>query len=735
MPPSASSSQIPTRPKTKSKKRTDQARKGQPIPSNQIASMSDEDIASPQAKRRRTRSTSKSPSSPGSRKRAWKGKRNESEEEEADVGEDGEDEVQEEEEDVDDRERSKASRTKRTRQRGGPLELSPSTPSSDDRQPGSGGGAKAPSGSKKGKTRPKNLARSSRTPSPSASEQDSIVSDDEEPSSETEDEAISSETEEQLKSESESKSYTKFSFEDPSCNAPIQLGDVIEIAGSKDDRDQQYKISKGWLGVVEEIRALKGDVSNLSDPITRQPALKDGKQQKKVDELYIKVGWLYSKKDFRDLADIDEAFRLQCQVMGPNERVKSDHIDWHRQANIVRNPRPELVYLFDDCYPAPNASGQTSLHPLHFYSTPKLQELSTSPYSIPAFSTIRQSDPPESARVPIPDGGDLSTDFILPFYYFGVTSLSSLPATSRTRRSFAYTNREPFNEEKYANGLNIKDGVQEPTYVRTAFSWKERGPIGDSDDDDDEVASKGKRSARKNKPRPKKKKGEKLWPLSFSLHSDPPKPYNPTSIQHYSRQSQQWWDLDDLEHSRSYRVKQEDMEDQQPAPQRVQSRADAVLAQALLEDDDSDSEPEPSQREPENEGSDLSSKILNLSRSPIVRGGSYGLTGNCYLVARSEWLAHYYEPSQPPLLPCPSDLDSAPTDTEWMEKAKEVVDVYEQWEEGVRQRQEREGEGNGLKLAWAESEETKFFRRIRRDSGYDSEVEIEWVCPKTGEAI
>lgn len=177
------------------------------------------------------------------------------------------------------------------------------------------------------------------------------------------------------------------------------------------------------------------------------------------------------------------------------------------------------MYVFDDAYPAPNASGQTSEHPLDFFSASRLSTLCASKHAEPALTTARATDPAGSARVPIKGRGDLSAHYTIPPFYFGVTSTTSLPPTTRSRRPLAYTHRPPFREELFANGSNIKDGIQDFTYVRTAFSWELQEPIEGSG----ETISKAETSLWKRiRQDEEDTKPKKLWPLVGS-HSITPR--------------------------------------------------------------------------------------------------------------------------------------------------------------------------------------------------------------------
>ncbi|GAA5961801.1 hypothetical protein JCM3765_004077 [Sporobolomyces pararoseus] len=547
-----------------------------------------------------------------------------------------------------------------------------------------------------------------------------------------------------LESDLESTAFTRIS-----CNGsgPIRIGDVVELASSKTVRGKVIPTSAGYLGVVEEIRALNSDLSDITDEDGNPVITKGGKVSRTVSKLYVKVGWLYSKKDFRDMRDDWKAFREQAQVMGPNERVKTDSTDWDVQTNLILHQRPELIYLYDDCYPAPNASGKTSPHPLDFFSTSKLAPLCTSDYVDLAFTTRMATDPPGSARKPIRSKGDHSAYYVVPYFYFGVTSTKSLPPTTRPRRPLPPSQRPPLPEELFANGINIKDGLQEQTYVRTAYSWTHQPPLEGSGD---QLSEEDKRIWKKLRKDQNDREPKKLWPLTFSLHSDPPKPYDPLSIQHYSRKARKWYDITDLHRLKSYRVQPEEEEPEasQHSTQLATTNggvlegSQSVLARALLED----SEPSSDEESAAARSSQLKSAVDSIlkalvvaAKSPIVRGASYGLTGNCYLVSRATWLLHYYNgaPStSEPLLPCPQDLISAPTPVEWEQKTSDLLFQLDMWEDGIEVRRNGEDEGEGLKQAWGVDEES-VWRKIRRaeEETIKDEDELEWLCPETKEPI
>ncbi|GAA5998787.1 hypothetical protein JCM5350_002963 [Sporobolomyces pararoseus] len=537
--------------------------------------------------------------------------------------------------------------------------------------------------------------------------------------------------------------------DDPSGSGPIRIGDVVELASSKTIRGKVIPTSAGYLGVVEEIRALNTDLSEVTDEDGRPIITKGGKVSRTVSKLYVKVGWLYAKKDFRDMRDDWKAFREQAQVMGPNERVKTDSTDWDVQTNLILHHRPELIYLYDDCYPAPNASGKTSAHPLDFFSTSKLEPLCTSDYAKLAFTTRMATDPPGSARKPIRSRGDQSAYYVLPYFYFGVTSTDSLPPTGRLRRPLPPSQRPPLPEELFANGSNIKDGLQEITYVRTAYSWTHQPP---SEGSGDQLSEEDKRVWKKLREDKNDREPKKLWPLTFSLHSDPPKPYDPLSIQHYSRKARKWYDITDLHRLRSYRVQPEDEESgaSQLSISAVNSNGNSeeeggsqsVLARALLEDSDPSSDEEQASYNSAKNKSEVDmilKPLIEAAKSPIVRGASYGLTGNCYLVSRASWLLHYYNgaPStSQPLLPCPEDLLSAPTPFEWIQKSQDLSLQLDMWEDGIEARTTGEGQGEGLKQAWSVDEEV-VWRKIRRaeEDTIKDEDELEWLCPECHEPI
>ncbi|GAA6017816.1 hypothetical protein JCM11491_004632 [Sporobolomyces phaffii] len=543
-----------------------------------------------------------------------------------------------------------------------------------------------------------------------------------------------------LESDQDSSSFKKISFADGS-GRPICQGDVVELARSKLEGDKAYKSSAGYVGVVEEVRALNSDIDIGVN--------ENGVPTKSVNKLYIKVGWFYSKYDFNAERDRWNAFQQQSANMGSNERVKSDHTDWDVQTNLVIRSGPELVYIFDDAYPAANASGQSSVHPLDFYSTPRLADLSPSPYATRAFSTLPASGPRNAPRKAIRAGTDLAIEHALPSFYFGVTSAGALPPTSRPRKSLIPHSTPPYPEELFANGANIKDGLQDTFYTRTAFSWDLQPALEGSGD---VIKPSEINTWKRYKTGGKKDRApKKLWPLTFNLHSDPPKPYDPLSIQHYSRAGRKWYDVSDLFDLQSYRLKPDEPTNASRG-ETAQAPASAPVAlsngpsskrsnvdRALLDFDDDDDDDQEDDGDSGNvdrgppHGTTSSidravSRLVELAEAPIVRGGAYGLTGNAYLVARASWL-------QPPVA------------SEWIDHTARVLDEWDDWRRRVDDRARGQGEGRGLKLAWRATDQTAWWPRVAKretkpggiaaglDDGEDHAVEFEWVCPDTDEPI
>ncbi|GAA5950152.1 hypothetical protein JCM21900_004611 [Sporobolomyces salmonicolor] len=497
-----------------------------------------------------------------------------------------------------------------------------------------------------------------------------------------------------LASDTQSRSFGRLRITED--QQPIRKGDVVTV------------YEPGWLAVVDDVRALHSDLLPIIDDTTGQPKL-------------TKSG------DTR----IDHAWLSQCETMGPNEKVKTDH---------------RHVYIFDDAYPAasPSASpsaSKRSPHPLSPYSTPHLATLCPSPYAFPSFSY---------ASLPCKAGSNLALLHLLPDYYFAVYAL-------RDRvRSGAVEGEKG-------------DGSRGVAYIRIGFSFDKQERRAE---DEEGHGEQGGRKMGKGKGKGGKAR-KKVWPLTFNLHSIPPgRPYDPRSPQHFSRASQTWYDVADLQGGHHFRPFFNDGTDAQELTKseeagamvtqknikgkdkgKGKSRASASLApeqttstaygtapvssavssrpfNRLEVSIDSDTPSRSSTTPPlsrSNPGAlqfdKLVAALQNLSQSPIIRGGAYGLTGNAYLVTRaSELVAILAASASPASTSAPSSASSsAAAAANAAAESRELLKSAATWEQEVDDRENGVGDGKGLNRAWRE--------RGRAPVG------CRWVCPESGEFI
>ncbi|GAA5920803.1 hypothetical protein JCM1841_005101 [Sporobolomyces salmonicolor] len=517
-----------------------------------------------------------------------------------------------------------------------------------------------------------------------------------------------------LASDTESRSFGRLRITEE--QQPIRKGDVVTV------------YEPGWLAVVDDVRALHSDLLPIIDDTTGQPKLtKSGDTRMSGRDLFLLGSWLWSKRDLKALTqDSDHAWLNQCETMGPNEKVKTDH-------------RPKLVYIFDDAYPAasPSAS-KRSPHPLSLYSTPHLATLCPSPYAFPSFSY---------ASLPCKAGSNLSLLHLLPDYYFAVYALRDKVRTGAVEGEKG-------------------DGSRGVAYIRTGFSFDKQERRAEDEEGHGEQGGRKMGKGKGGKAR------KKVWPLTFNLHSIPPgRPYDPRSPQHFSRASQTWYGVGDLQGGHHFRPFNDGTDAQELTKSeeagamvtqknikgkdkgKGKSRASASLApeqttstaygtapvcsavssrpfNRLEVSIDSDTPSRSSTTTPlsrSNPGAlqfdELVAALQNLSQSPIVRGGAYGLTGNAYLVTRaSELVAILAASASPASTSAPSSASSsAAAAANAAAESRELLKSAANWEQEVDDRENGVGDGKGLNKAWRE--------RGRAPVG------CRWVCPESGEFI
>ncbi|GAA5858444.1 hypothetical protein JCM1840_001209 [Sporobolomyces johnsonii] len=518
-----------------------------------------------------------------------------------------------------------------------------------------------------------------------------------------------------LGSETQSRSFGRLTITLE--QEPIRKGDIVTVH------------EPGWLAVVDDVRALHSDLFPIIDDATGQPKLtKTGDTRMSGSDLYLLGSWLWSKSDLKALTeDNDNAWSSQCEPMGPNEKVKTDHRQWHNKTALgVPSSGPELVYIFDDAYPAASPSSSTSErspHPLSHYSTPQLATLCPSPYASPSFSY---------AGVPCKPGTNLARLHPLPDYYFAVYPLRDIG------RSGAVEGKKD-------------DGRRAVPYIRTGFSFEKQERM--AEDEDEGGGERGQKTGKGKGGKAKKK----VWPLTFNLHSLPPgRPYDPRSPQHFSRASQTWYDVADLQAGAHFRALDDETDAEESTKpekagamgtkrngtgkdkEKVKSRAPTTalgtspvgapvssrsfnhIVEVEIEISSRSSTTTPLARR--NPGSLQSAELIvalrKLAQSPIVRGGAYGLTGNAYLVTRA---AELVEILAPPASPTSASSSSAAAAADAAAESRALLTSAAKWEREVDDRENGVGEGKGLGKAWRE--------RGRAPEG------CRWVCPATGAFI
>ncbi|GAA5975469.1 hypothetical protein JCM10908_005170 [Rhodotorula pacifica] len=444
---------------------------------------------------------------------------------------------------------------------------------------------------------------------------------------------------------------------------PISVGDVVKLRPSGG--------ADSWLAVVERIHSKKTSLKVGS-----------GDTRNESNFVGIKLSWLYARADFDNLRPSNAAWKEPSKAMGPNERVKTEHTDWNHQSMILSKD-PELVYVFDDAYPArPMYSEKASAHPLSLFSIESLQYITASIYSRPALEAL-----PDRSRSIAP----IAEKRRLPPYFFSVSALPTFDPLLPKEE----TSGKP---KKLSGG---KDGVAGIPYVRVGFSFAPLPEV-DSDDSEDEEADGGASAkSRAVKGRGKKAKGksawkkplEKVWPLKFQEHGTPTAPYNPRHVQHYSRSAQCWWDVSRLAKMReTFAVTREKSADQPPP--------------FSLDLDAPTFDPAAASRAARIE------KLGNLASDKIVRGGAYGLTVNVYLVKQAE-----------ELYPRVSASSSTVADVRDLEQMRELLNDAVAWREEVSRRVRGIQEGYRLAKEWRSVGEEEL------PEGH------EWLCPETEEPI
>ncbi|GAA6000260.1 uncharacterized protein JCM10292_004059 [Rhodotorula paludigena] len=512
--------------------------------------------------------------------------------------------------------------------------------------------------------------------------------------------------------------------EAPVADEPIYQGDVLEIQGDEGGR--------GWYACVEDIRAPR---AQIGEDFT-------------VTSVALLVSWFYSAADLRERkGDNDHAWMSQSENLGPNERVKTDERQWIMQ-DMVISRRREIMYVFDDAYPAPSPRPSRDppnapRHPLSFFRPAALVPLAPTSYALPAL----QSPSKRSARKAAAAAGVGGSSEVPP-YLFGVSALPD----SRLRAGGAPPD-EPVPKKKRG-----EDGVRGVPYVRVAFTFNEQE---DREEEEELVrdgygtpGGSGTAGSGGTKGKGKgKKKRKKIRPLTFTPHSTHGTPYDPRVVQHYSRDTQTWHNVTDLLAGKHYRT-EPTVEALKPVsalkhgadggdadkrrksvifeldfpPSRTPSRSNASPNSTATPraNGSTASARSAASTSPTTLASDsiaggsspsLSQELSALANSHIVRGGAYGLTGNAYLVTRAASLV--------PLLASPASGPEA------ADEARALLKSASAWSAEVERRARNHAEGNRLATCWR-SKGTEGLRQVEEEL---KGVKAAWVCPVSGKDI
>ncbi|GAA5900251.1 hypothetical protein JCM6882_002287 [Rhodosporidiobolus microsporus] len=509
------------------------------------------------------------------------------------------------------------------------------------------------------------------------------------------------------------KGYKKMKL-DQDAPESVRLGDVVEIKTS-------IRGKGGWYLAVEDIRVLTADLdpSAPSTPAEQDPASSPTKAAKKLSsssaKIYVKGSWLYSREDLRGFHSgmgSNNAWINPSYPMGPNERVKTDHVDWRAQT-MLRSKAPETLYIFDDHYPAaPPGRDHSSPHPLSTpYLTSALHALQPSPYAAPALTT-------PSAAPSLSSGAQPS----VPDYFFGVGAAKGAEGRGREKLD---------SVERGRGGVKRGgDGRRGTAYVRAAFSFRRQEEVVAPADEEEEEQGEGEQEGKKakGKAKGKGKKREKVWPLEFTRHSLSSTPYNPRRVQRFSRKAQKWFNVKDLLEGGHYGA------DPGAAPASSSAAAGGSGAKGKAKAQKEKAK-EKKDKGKENDDS-LPARLARLAASPIVRGGAYGLIGNSYLVTRASALSLRLpdgpRPGEAALLEDEGDnvvfaFRFVAGLEELEAEGERLVESYGEWERGVKERVEGTGEGKGLAREWRGTGEEA--------PGEEGGEGGRWLCPESGEAI
>ncbi|GAA5900266.1 hypothetical protein JCM6882_002292 [Rhodosporidiobolus microsporus] len=480
----------------------------------------------------------------------------------------------------------------------------------------------------------------------------------------------------------------------------IKVGDVVQV------------LSTGTYAVVEQISVPRDE---LHHPPTYVPAniahsTPSAPEKPSTRRAYFKRTYFFPRAELEAIeVDGDGAFKEQAKVMGPNELIKTDNLDW----------KPTDIYAFDDSYPAPSPSarsGSRSTHPLFLYSPETLSFLSPSLHALPALS------PP--TRHPTTE-----IDAHLPPFFFGVGS-GVREEEGRTAHS-----------QQVDGG---RDGRKGTPFARVGFCFQPQEAVKEEPGGDESEEEKKKKKGRK------KRKVMKTFPLTFNPHSSSRTPYNPRFPQIYSPHVERWYNVDDLVSGHHYRRDGEEGGMKVGDEKKGDAGEDHPEIIDLCDTTPSSGSPKERSRSPSTTGapsgapsddslddlalpfcddSTLLNRLTDLWGQSIRRGGANGLTGNAFLVTRAGELLTLLSSSsasaaastsKPTAVRLPGLSSSQRANA--LAEARDLLASAKKWERGVRERAEGKGEGRGLGREW-------------RETGEAPPRGGKWVCPVTGRDI
>ncbi|GAA5837158.1 hypothetical protein JCM11251_005271 [Rhodosporidiobolus azoricus] len=497
----------------------------------------------------------------------------------------------------------------------------------------------------------------------------------------------------------------------------VKVGDIVQIL-----QPREYAVIEKISVPREKLHRPPTYVpAKVARPNPMEPELKATRRA------FIKTSYFYSESAFTALeGDPYSAFKQQARVMGPNELVKTDHLDWKPADTIQADASESVIYCFDDYYPARSPHALTpGRHPLSLFTPDELDFLSPSEHALPALE-------PSSPHPPT------KLDVHLPPFFFGVGSGQK---------------GEEGRSESSALLDGGRDGRQGTPFARVGFCF-EPSEIKNEATEDEEDAQERRR----------KRKGRKrqmtVFPLTFNAHSTPRTPYNPRHVQIFSPHCERWFNVDELVKGHHYRRKDEfekmtcngmgeqgdqkgkaaalpdiDLTDDIPlhSPSRTPSPSHSASSSSSASSTSSNDSFASFARSLGvfNDESLLLDRLTSLWSSTIRRGGANGLTGNAYLVTSAgellALLSHTASSTSDPSQARAQHVLSSSQRTNALAEARVLLSAAKKWERGVKDRVEGKGEGRGLGREWRETGESP--------SGAGGGGGGAWTGPVTGKEM